>query len=106
MKTAQREKAARLGAVLSHPVRLAILERLVEGPHIVSDLIEALGSAQPVISKHLAILRDAGLLACEADGRCRIYRLANAGAVSRLLLAFGDLAATTHVGVGLAAAGG
>jgi DNA-binding transcriptional ArsR family regulator len=98
MKNTQRERAARLGAVLSHPVRLAILERLVEGPHIVSDLIEALGSPQPVISKHLAILRDAGLLACEADGRCRIYRLADAGAVDRTLSAFGALAATIPAG--------
>ncbi len=104
MKDTQRERAARLGAVLSHPVRLAILERLVEGPHIVSDLIEALGNPQPVISKHLAVLRDAGLLSCEADGRCRIYRLANASAVSELLSAFGALAATTGSGVGVEAA--
>ena len=85
--------AARLGAVLAHPLRLAILERLVEGPHIVTDLIDDLGEPQPVISKQLGTLRDAGLLDCEPDGRCRIYRLANARAVRRVLAALAALAA-------------
>lgn len=89
----QRERAARLGAVLAHSLRLAILERLVEGPGIVSDLIESVGKSQPVVSKHLGILRDAGLLDCEVDGRCRIYRLSDAGAVRRMLASFGALAA-------------
>jgi DNA-binding transcriptional ArsR family regulator len=100
----QRELAARLGAVLAHPLRLAILERLVEGPAIVSDLIEAVGKPQPVVSKHLGILRDTGLLDCEADGRCRIYRLAHAGEVSRMLTAFSGLTAMTRAG-GTARAG-
>lgn len=98
MEPNQRESAARLGTVLAHPLRLAILERLVEGPHIVSDLMAALGKPQPVISKHLAILRDAGLLDCEPDGRCRVYSPTNARTVRRVLSALGALATTVGAG--------
>ena len=92
----RREITARLGAVLAHPLRLAILERLVEGPRIVSDLIETLGEPQPVSSTQLATLRDAGLLDCEPDGRCRVYRLAKPHAVRRVLSALGALAASVQ----------
>ncbi|HKJ92718.1 MAG TPA: metalloregulator ArsR/SmtB family transcription factor [Longimicrobiales bacterium] len=101
----QRDIAARLGGVLAHPLRLAILECLVEGARIVSDLIEALDEPQPVISKHLGILRDAGLLECEADGRCRLYRLADEGPVRRVLSAIADLAAGTQAQVAARAGG-
>ena len=54
-----------------------IVERLRRGPLIVGDLVSALGENQATISKQLAILREAGLLACRPDGRCREYALAN-----------------------------
>lgn len=98
MEPERRGHAARLGGLLSHPLRLAILERLVDGPLIVSDLIEALGKPQPVISKHLAILREAGLLDCEADGRCRIYRPASTETIRGVLSALEALAITTGPG--------
>ncbi len=98
MNPTQREATARLGIALAHPLRLAILERLAEGPHIVSELMEAVGESQPMISKHLATLRDAGLLDCEPDGRCRIYRLANARAARRALSALEALAASASSG--------
>ena len=104
-KGARPEVAARLGAVLAHPLRLAILERLAEGPRIVSDLIDALGEAQPVISKQLATLRDAGLLDCEPDGRCRVYRLAQPQAVRRVLDGLRALAATPRICAGSRAGG-
>lgn len=106
MQPEQRDATARLGTILAHPLRLAILERLATGPHIVSELIEALGEPQPVVSKHLATLRDAGLLDCEPDGRCRVYKLANARAVRRVLAALTTLAASAKACAGAQAAAG
>ncbi len=71
------ETVGAMAALLSSPLRLEIVERLRRGPLIVGDLVSALGENQATISKQLAILREAGLLACRPDGRCREYALAN-----------------------------
>ncbi len=91
MKVTKRQRAARVGAALGHPTRLAILELLAEHPRIVGEIIEEIGARQPAVSKHLSTLRAAGLLACEPDGRCRRYRLADPKAVRRALKALGTL---------------
>jgi ArsR family transcriptional regulator, cadmium/lead-responsive transcriptional repressor len=49
--------------------RLAILERLLDGPRRVSDVVEATGLAQPNVSAHLACLWDCGLVARQRHGR-------------------------------------
>ena len=61
--------------VLHEPHRRAILDRLRQRPHLVGELAEALGLAQPATSKHLRVLREAGLVAVEVDGPRRRYRL-------------------------------
>jgi DNA-binding transcriptional ArsR family regulator len=61
--------------VLHEPRRRAILDRLRQRPHLVGELAEALGLAQPATSKHLRVLREAGLVAVEVDGPRRRYRL-------------------------------
>lgn len=61
--------------VLHEPNRRAILDRLRQRPHLVGELAEALGLAQPATSKHLRVLREAGLVAVEVDGPRRRYRL-------------------------------
>jgi DNA-binding transcriptional ArsR family regulator len=61
--------------VLHEPHRRAILDRLRRRPHLVGELAEALGLAQPATSKHLRVLREAGLVAVEVDGPRRRYRL-------------------------------
>ncbi|HEX7132418.1 MAG TPA: metalloregulator ArsR/SmtB family transcription factor [Iamia sp.] len=61
--------------VLHEPHRRAILDRLRRRPHLVGELAEALGLAQPATSKHLRVLRQAGLVAVEVDGPRRRYRL-------------------------------
>ncbi|MBM4394377.1 MAG: winged helix-turn-helix transcriptional regulator [Deltaproteobacteria bacterium] len=71
------EQVTSTAALISVPLRYEILERLRAGPMIVGDLVEALGENQATISKQIAILREAGLLACRPDGRCREYRLAS-----------------------------
>lgn len=60
---------------LSHQLRLDILERLRRGPCSVTDLVAELGVSQPLVSKHLRVLRDAGLVAASVDGQRRWYRL-------------------------------
>ena len=68
--------AAALFRSLGDPGRLAILRRLVLGPARVVDLVAAVGLAQSTISKHLACLRDCGLVASEPVGRASLFRLA------------------------------
>jgi DNA-binding transcriptional ArsR family regulator len=62
---------------LASPRRLEILHRLAEGPCEVSRLAEELGASQPNISQHLAVLRSAGIVEAERDGREVRYRLAD-----------------------------
>ena len=47
---------------LSEPVRLRLLNLLMQGEHTVGQLVEASGSGQANVSKHLAVLRDAGMI--------------------------------------------
>ncbi len=62
---------------LANPRRLEILHRLLVGPCEVRRLAEDLGASQPNISQHLAVLRSAGIVDAERDGREVRYRLAD-----------------------------
>ena len=60
---------------LGDPTRLAILERLVDGPLAVVDLARDLPVSRPAVSQHLRVLKDAGLVIDQAVGNRRIYRV-------------------------------
>jgi DNA-binding transcriptional ArsR family regulator len=60
--------------VLAEPNRRRILDLLREDERPVGDLVAALGLSQPAVSKHLRLLREAGLVAVRADGQRRLYR--------------------------------
>jgi len=60
---------------LANPRRLDILHRLAEGPCEVGRLAEEIGASQPNVSQHLSVLRAAGLVEAERDGREVRYRL-------------------------------
>lgn len=62
-------------AALGEPSRLQIVELLRHGACAVNDIVEALGLRQPQVSKHLRVLREAGLVDVDAVGRQRIHRL-------------------------------
>jgi DNA-binding transcriptional ArsR family regulator len=62
---------------LANPKRLEIIHLLAEGPHEVSRLAEELGISQPNVSQHLALMRSAGLVEAERDGREVRYRLSD-----------------------------
>jgi DNA-binding transcriptional ArsR family regulator len=61
--------------VLAEPRRLAILELLRDGERPVGELVDRLGVSQPAVSKHLRVLKDAGLVAVRADAQRRLYRI-------------------------------
>jgi ArsR family transcriptional regulator len=63
--------------VLASPRRLEILHRLAEGPLEVGRLAEELGLSQPNVSQHLAVMRAAGIVEADRDGREIRYRLAD-----------------------------
>lgn len=60
---------------LAEPRRLAILERLRGGERPVGDLVDHLRLSQPAVSKHLRVLRDAGLVEARVDAQRRLYRI-------------------------------
>ncbi len=60
---------------LADPTRRTIVEILRTGSRSVSDLVEHFSMSRPAVSKHLSILRDAGLVRAKRDGRQQIYRL-------------------------------
>lgn len=62
-------------SILAEPARRQILDLLRDGEKSVSDLVEALGMSQPAVSKHLRILREAGLVEARPRGQLRLYRL-------------------------------
>jgi DNA-binding transcriptional ArsR family regulator len=86
--------AAALFRSLGDLSRLAIVRRLAEGPARVTDLVAALGLAQSTVSKHLACLRDCGLVDSEPVGRASIFRLTQPSLIDLLAAAEEVLAAT------------
>jgi DNA-binding transcriptional ArsR family regulator len=63
------------GQALSDPNRRAVLELLLERPRPVGELVEQLGLSQPGTSKHLKVLREAGLVQVRQDANRRVYAL-------------------------------
>ena len=60
---------------LEDPTRLAIVRRLATGPARVVELVQAVRLAQSTVSKHVACLRECGLLDSEPVGRASLFRL-------------------------------
>jgi len=59
--------------VISDGTRRQLLDALREGDRSVGELVEALGVSQPTVSKHLKVLREAGLATMRAEGQRRYY---------------------------------
>ena len=55
--------------------RRQLLEAIGTGEVSVGELVDRLGLTQPQVSKHLAVLREVGLVAVRADGKHRLYRI-------------------------------
>jgi ArsR family transcriptional regulator len=68
-------RKAELLRVISHPVRIKILEELTKGVKCVSDFEEFLEISQPNMSQHFALLRNHSIIDYYMDGRLRCYFL-------------------------------
>ena len=58
---------------LSDPIRLEIIQYLRNGEKCVCEIVPHLSLIQPLISRHLKILKDAGVVKCRKDGTKRMY---------------------------------
>ena len=72
---ARSERRASAIKALAHPSRVAIAEALQGGEQCVCDLRELVGADLSTVSKHLTVMREAGLLAMEKRGLNVFYRL-------------------------------
>ena len=61
--------------VVAEPSRRQILDALLDGAQPVNAVVERVGMSQPVVSKHLRILKDAGMVSVEPRGQQRLYSL-------------------------------
>jgi len=84
-ETASLTMAACLFHGFSDPSRLAIVRHLALGEHRVVDLTAHLGLAQSTVSKHLACLKDCGLVSSRPEGRASRWSLNHVEAVMDLL---------------------
>jgi ArsR family transcriptional regulator, virulence genes transcriptional regulator len=68
---------AQLCQSLGHAIRLRIIHTLKDGPKTVSEIARMLDVSQPSISRHLSVLRSAGLLSAHRKGAEAFYELTN-----------------------------
>jgi DNA-binding transcriptional ArsR family regulator len=61
--------------IVAEPTRRRILELLRDDERAVGELVDNLDMTQPAVSKHLRVLRDAGLVSARVDAQRRVYRL-------------------------------
>lgn len=67
------QSIARHFRLLGEPMRLRILQAVCREPRTVGDIVAATGGTQANVSKHLALLAQAGILQREKDGQCVYY---------------------------------
>ncbi|MDO5620467.1 MAG: metalloregulator ArsR/SmtB family transcription factor [Paracoccus sp. (in: a-proteobacteria)] len=77
---ARAAEAATFLKALAHEGRLMILCHLSGGERSVSELEQLLGQRQAAVSQQLARLRDEGLVTCRAEGKARLYSIADPNA--------------------------
>jgi DNA-binding transcriptional ArsR family regulator len=81
---------------LGDPNRRALVELLRSGDRSVRELADELPISRPAVSRHLRVLKEAGLVTDRAEGTRRLYRLHDAGIVAvraYLMEVWGDAAA-------------
>jgi DNA-binding transcriptional ArsR family regulator len=89
---AELEQIATHFRLLGEPMRLKILQAVCGGPRTVNDIVAAVGATQANVSKHLALLAAAGILARRKDGQCVYYGMKDQLAVKMCELVRAQLA--------------
>ncbi|MEW5814969.1 MAG: metalloregulator ArsR/SmtB family transcription factor [Spirochaetota bacterium] len=69
------EARARIMKALAHPTRLFIVDRLAEHEYCVNELTDMIGCDMSTVSKHLSLLKNAGVVQDEKRGACIYYTL-------------------------------
>jgi ArsR family transcriptional regulator len=69
------EKKAEILKSMAHPLRLAVVDFLKDGPQCVCDIAEHVGSERSNVSRHLSVMTNAGVLDHRKEGLKVIYRL-------------------------------
>ena len=69
------ELVAQRFRALGDPIRIRLVERLLDGEASVQELVEATGAGQQNVSKHLGVLRHAGILGRRKEGTFVYYRI-------------------------------
>jgi len=69
------EKQAEVAKAIAHPLRIAIIDFLKDGEQCVCDIAEHIGSERSNVSRHLAVMVNAGVLDYRKEGLKVIYRL-------------------------------
>ncbi len=72
----QYEARAKIAKAMAHPSRLLMLDLLQKHEMCVSDLTDKVGADQSTVSKHLAVLKDVGLIDVRKEGALSYYRVA------------------------------
>jgi DNA-binding transcriptional ArsR family regulator len=72
---ARYERQARIIKALAHPTRLFIVDELSRGERCVCELTDLIGVEMPTVSRHLSLLKQAGILTDEKRGSLVYYRL-------------------------------
>lgn len=78
------DRTAGIIGALDSPLRLQILLLLHTRDHVVHELVRVLGKSQPLVSQHLRVLKDAGLVGATRSGREVVYSLAVPGVIATL----------------------
>lgn len=73
------ELIARRFRAIGDPTRIRLLDRLRQGEASVNELADAVGGSQQNVSKHLAVLADAGIIGRRRDGNHVLYAIADDG---------------------------
>ncbi|MDZ4181610.1 MAG: metalloregulator ArsR/SmtB family transcription factor [Candidatus Cloacimonadaceae bacterium] len=73
--TARYDNMALIMKALAHPTRLLILDRLQEREHCVCELQECIGADMSTVSKHLSVMKHAGIIAGKKHNNQVFYRL-------------------------------
>lgn len=87
---------AEICAGLADPKRILILYTLGERPHTVNELVEALNLSQPLVSRHLKVLRERGLVVATRQGASVEYTLTDRRLIEALDLLRAVLAEKLH----------
>jgi ArsR family transcriptional regulator len=84
MDNSTTQRVAAVLKAIGHPIRLQVIGALEHQELAVHSLTELLNVQQAVISRHLAIMKDKGVLACRRDKMCVYYRIANPAVIQML----------------------